>query len=244
MENETKATQDGESVWGPRVPISIDSTVGFMTSGDAVRPIDVHGDISIALSSYLSMVYELRNMSTGVIPLREEDLLVLADAFEMDETDVATRLARLMHCDDLQTHRLIQMLKKGRVLVPISMVTAGAVLAGSLVFTKPPQPDLTATPTQSHATVDETDSSAPPVATQVSVDIGEATQVERAIVTDEVAKVDNVDNGTDSAVASGNLEAAVDPTSVVPSNTPPPDLGPGEVAIGDAISVSRDDPAQ
>ncbi len=240
MENETKATQDGESVWGPRVPISIDSSVGIMTSGDAVRPIDVQGDITIALSSYLSMVYELRNMSTGVIPLREEDLLVLADAFEMDETDVATRLARLMHCDDLQTHRLIQMLKKGRVLVPISMVAAGAVLAGSLVFTKPPQPDLTSTPTQSHATVDEADSPAPPVAAQVSVDIGEAAQVERAIVTEEVA-----DSGPPSStdIQYPPVEATPE-NEIVAASNPITDLGPGEVVIGEAISVSRDDPAQ
>ncbi len=223
MDINKDSSQESDSVWGPRVPVTIDSDTGFMTAGLATRPLDLHGDVDIALSSYLSMVYELRSMSTGVIPLREEDLLVLANAFEMEETDLAERLARIMHCDDLQTHRFIQMLKKGRVLVPISMVAAGALFVTSIAVANP-TPSQSSVNTQSHAPVEVVVSTTAP---QVSVDIGNATQVERATVTDEAS----------------SPSVAADEAPVVAPN--PADVGPGEIEIGESGAViSRDDGIQ
>ena len=130
--NETAT--NSQSQWGNRIPVEIDKKSGLMIAGEAKRPIDINQDISLALSSYLSMVYELRSMTSGVVSLRVEDISSLSDAFEMEETEVGERLARLMHCDDLQTRRFLQMLKRGRVLVPISMVAAGALIAVTLSF--------------------------------------------------------------------------------------------------------------
>ena len=212
------------SPWGPRIPVVVDADSGTMSAGQACRPIDINGDVSLGLSSYLSMVYELRSQTTGVIPLRQEDVISLADAFEMDETAIAERLARLMHCDDLQTHRFIQMIKKGRVLVPVSMVAAGAILAAGIAISSQSQIHNPNIESRSRATVEvsvTTTTTAQP--SQVSVDIGEAAQVQRATVADEVAPSSS--QQTTSQAAQGNA----------------PEVGPGEVMIGDGISVSRDD---
>ena len=218
MDIDKEMHTDSESPWGPRIPVSIDPDEGIMKAGEATRPVDLRGDVSMALSSYLSMVYELRSMTTGVIPLRQEDILALANAFEMDETDISEKLARLMHCDDLQTHRFVQMVKKGRVLVPVSMVAAGAVLAASLTFTSPAQSNNATINARSRANVEVVTTTTPTVAPQVSVDIGDATQVERATVTDEVTPT------SDDSVENKNIA----------------DVAPGEVVIGEGISVSRD----
>lgn len=222
MDIDMKSRTDSDSPWGPRIPVTIDADKGQMIAGDATRPVDVHGDISMALSSYLSMVYELRNMSTGVIPLRQEDVLALANAFEMEETHVAEKLARLMHCDDLQTRRFVQMVKKGRVLVPVSMVATGAILSATLLFSGPAQNTNPSDQTKTRANVEVVSTTALPVAPQVSVDIGDAAQVKRPTAADEVSE----------------------PINDVPSTSesiPAPDVAPGEVVIGDGISVSRDE---
>lgn len=222
MDIEMQSRTDSDSPWGPRIPVTIDAEKGQMIAGDSTRPIDVHGDVSMALSSYLSMVYELRNLATGVIPLRQEDVLALANAFEMDETHVAEKLARLMHCDDLQTRRFVQMVKKGRVLVPVSMVATGAILSATLLFSSPVQQTNPSDQTRTRANVEVVSTTTLPVAPQVKVDIGEATQVKRTTVSNEVSETAN--NGP----------------SVSESDSAP-DVGPGEVVIGEGISVSRDD---
>ena len=59
--NETAT--NSQSQWGNRIPVEIDKKSGLMIAGEAKRPIDINQDISLALSSYLSMVYELRSMT-------------------------------------------------------------------------------------------------------------------------------------------------------------------------------------
>jgi hypothetical protein len=217
MEANFDSPADGESLWGPRVPVTIDTNAGIMQAGDAARPIDMLGDISMALSSYLSMVYELRSMTTGVISLRQEDIDVLADAFEMEETDIAERLARLMHCDDLQTRRFVQMVKRGRVLVPISMVAAGALLAATLAFA-PGESSQKITHAHAAAPIETVVTTTTPQ--PVSVQLGDASQVVRVDTTEPV-----------TVAEESNSETA--------TTTPLP--GPGEVIIGDAATITRGD---
>ncbi len=220
--------QDSESPWGPRIPVTVDVATGVMSAGETTRPIDVSGDVSLVLSTYLSMVYELRSQPTGVIPLRKEDVLALANAFEMDETAIAERLARLMHCDDLQTHRFIQMIKKGRVLVPASMVAAGTLLAATLTVASTAQVQNPKVDTKSRANVEIVTTTLPvpttaPVTTkEVLVDVGDAIQVQRVFVAGESTPSTPEIQSTST---QGNIE----------------DVGPGEVVIGEGISVSRDD---
>jgi len=222
MDIDKENLADSESPWGPRVPVTVDVASGTMRAGEASRPIDVSGDVSLALSSYLSMVYELRSQTTGVIPLRQEDVIALANAFEMEETAIAERLARLMHCDDLQTHRFIQMIKKGRVLVPASMVAAGTILAATLSVASTAQIQNPEIDTKSRANVEVVTTTVPTTQpSQISVDIGDAAQVQRVTVTEEVAPLESETASTESQTA--------------------PDVGPGEVVIGEGISVSRDD---
>jgi hypothetical protein len=234
MEKNLHSLQDADSPWGQRVPVAIDPETGFMSAGEASRPVDLDGDVSVALSSYLSMVYELRSMSTGVISLRHEDLQALADAFEMEETDIAEKLARLMHCDDLQTRRFVQMVKKGRVLVPVSMVAAGALLAATLAFSSPSVPSNSQVQSQSRANVEI----APPTSTEntavVGVTLGEGQQVERAVVTNDAVEVE------DSSASSDTVEdGVVEEAAAAPSAGALEDAEP-EVIIGEGIHVSRD----
>lgn len=238
MENQSVIPEDKENIWGPRVPIAIDIHAGIISAGQTKRPIDINGDITLALSTYLSMVYELRSQSSGVIPLRQDDLVVLADAFELDDHSIAEKLAKLMHCDEIQTKRFIHMWKRGRVLVPISMVAAGAVLAVSLNFgLAQPAPTV-----KSKVNVTEAI-----VKSNQKVDIGDAVQVER--IDPSNAPVDNSNDGgsvvtkdsstkTESAEPSnGSSQVQVKGQSVSSNSVVEED----EIQIGDAITLSRDD---
>lgn len=227
MNTANETTANTQSPWGPRIPVEIDKDSGLMIAGEAKRPIDVNQDVSLALSSYLSMVYELRSMTSGVVSLRVEDISSLANAFEMEETEIGERLARLMHCDDLQTRRFLQMLKRGRVLVPISMVAAGALIAVTLSFTGPTAKPSIASQTGTRANV-EIIAPVTTVRTEAVVDIGDAVVVERAVV----------DTSTD--------EGTVVDTSTEDVLSPTPDFaGPesvsSDIQIGEAQTVTRGD---
>ena len=224
--NETAT--NSQSQWGNRIPVEIDKKSGLMIAGEAKRPIDINQDISLALSSYLSMVYELRSMTSGVVSLRVEDISSLSDAFEMEETEVGERLARLMHCDDLQTRRFLQMLKRGRVLVPISMVAAGALIAVTLSFSGAKGTSSNNVPARTRANV-EVSQPATTIRTESVVDIGDAAVIER------VAQTDVQETNTNDA-----------PVNVIPDFSSPeahenaPSSAP-DVQIGDGISVTRGD---
>lgn len=240
METQKNSSQESDNQWGPRIPVAIDPDAGVMQAGEAVRPIDVRGDVSLALSSYLSMVYELRSMTTGVIPLRQEDLVALANAFEMEETDIAVKLARLMHCDDLQTRRFVQMVKKGRVLVPVSMVAAGALLAVTLSFAGPAAKPTHSIPSQSRASVEITATqSAIRTDAPVPVEIGDAAQVQRAVVSD--APGDTTNDAGGSSISSSDTAATTPASQEAAGNGTAGTLdAASDIEIGDAISVSRD----
>lgn len=225
--NTSSNTQSQE---GPRIPVKIDKDTGLMVAGEAKRPIDINNDVSLALSSYLSMVYELRSMTSGVVSLRVEDISSLAEAFEMEETDIGERLARLMHCDDLQTRRFLQMLKRGRVLVPISMVAAGALIAVTLSFSGPSAPSITPTSSlnQTRASV-EVVAPTTIVRTEAVVDIGDAAVIEKAPTFAQ-----------DSAPAPTPVTVAPDENL----NDTPDFAGPPsepDIQIGEGISVTRGD---
>lgn len=237
MDNQSILPQDKEGIWGQRTPVKIDIEAGIMFAGNAKRTINIDADISIALSSYLSMVYELRSLKSGVIPLRKDDIDALADVFELEESSVAEKLARLMHCDDLQTKRFIQMIKKGRVLVPVSMVAAGALLAVSLNFG--------IATTDARKTKTEVNLQQATLPANQKVQIGTGLQVERAEPTDAPEDTSNdVDTASTQTAEKSSTQSAqqdiqVDSNAVSQNDAPYP--GPGEVIIGDGISVSRDD---
>ena len=236
MEKLNENTVNSNSPWGPRVPVEIDKDSGLMIAGAAKRPIDLNQDVSLALSSYLSMVYELRSMTSGVVSLRVEDISSLANAFEMEETEIGERLARMMHCDDLQTRRFLQMLKRGRVLVPISMVAAGALIAVTLSFNGAgPKPSSIA-PQGQRANV-EIVAPTNEVRTEAVVDIGDAALVERGVASD--AQVDTYNNE--------DLNPTPDfagPETTTPETSEPEVKGQSvttDIQIGEGISVTRND---
>lgn len=229
MNTANETTSDAPNPWGPRVPVEIDKESGLMIAGEAKRPIDVNQDVSLALSSYLSMVYELRSMTSGVVSLRVEDISSLANAFEMEETEIGERLARLMHCDDLQTRRFLQMVKRGRVLVPVSMVAAGALIAVTLSFSNP----TTSSPTSSvksgtRAAVEIVEPTTVVRNETPVVDIGDAAVVERAVATNATEDMTNNEPiAPDVQVLGESIEAS--------------DVQDGEIQIGTATTVTRGD---
>ncbi len=222
MEKHIHSAEESDSHWGNRVPVEVDLDNGLIKAGEVSRPLVESTDVSVALSSYLSMVYELRSMSSGVVPLRNEDIAVLADAFEMEETDIAEKLARLMHCDDLQTRRFVQMVKKGRVLVPVSMVAAGALLAATLTFTGPTTAIENVTNSESRANVELLAPQTIESTIPVQVELGDAQQIER---------FESIDQA-DETVPDSQEEAA--------QEIEDPNFEP-DIQIGEGISVTRDD---
>ena len=226
MNTANETASDAPSPWGPRVPVEINKESGLMIAGEAKRPIDLDQDVSLALSSYLSMVYELRSMTSGVVSLRVEDISSLANAFEMEETEIGERLARLMHCDDLQTRRFVQMIKRGRVLVPVSMVAAGALIAVTLSLSGPavkPSPNVQS---QTRAAVEIVEPTTIVRTQAVVTDIGDAVVVERGVVTDAATTPSN-DTVSTPQVSEVQVMGET--------------LDAGEIQIGDSQVVTRGD---
>lgn len=226
MNTANETASDAPSPWGPRVPVEINKESGLMIAGEAKRPIDLDQDVSLALSSYLSMVYELRSLTSGVVSLRVEDISSLANAFEMEETEIGERLARLMHCDDLQTRRFVQMIKRGRVLVPVSMVAAGALIAVTLSLSGPavkPSPNVQS---QTRAAVEIVEPTTIVRTQAVVTDIGDAVVVERGVVTDAATTPSN-DTVSTPQVSEVQVMGET--------------LDAGEIQIGDSQVVTRGD---
>lgn len=226
MNTANETASDAPSPWGPRVPVEINKESGLMIAGEAKRPIDLDQDVSLALSSYLSMVYELRSLTSGVVSLRVEDISSLANAFEMEETEIGERLARLMHCDDLQTRRFVQMIKRGRVLVPVSMVAAGALIAVTLSLSGPavkPSPNVQS---QTRAAVEIVEPTTIVRTQAVVTDIGDAVVVERGVVTDAATTPSNDTVSTPQASEVQVMGETLDA---------------GEIQIGDSQVVTRGD---
>lgn len=223
METANETSSNAPTPWGARVPVEIDKESGLMIAGEAKRPIDVSQDVSLALSSYLSMVYELRSMTSGIVSLRVEDISSLANAFEMEETEIGERLARLMHCDDLQTRRFLQMVKRGRVLVPVSMVAAGALIAVTLSFASPTATPNSAVKTGTRAAVEIVEPTTMVRTQDVVTDIGDAASVQRSVVTNASA------DPTNDVTASPDVEVLGE------------SIQASDIQIGTATSVTRGD---
>ena len=88
------------------------------------------------LQRYIALVYLLRNAAVGQrLPLRVEDVQVLASAFEMASTEVSTVLHNIMDDDAIMLGEMAERMRR-RLFVPAAGLLVGPTPAGMLVLVK------------------------------------------------------------------------------------------------------------
>lgn len=112
-----------------RTPLVVDRDAGLLRAGDRVVSVPADGD---ALASYLSMIYAARGVARGTkIPLRDEDVNVLAGLVGDDPAEVESRLIELMECTPEEARRLRVVLFRRRSLATAAGIALGlAALSG------------------------------------------------------------------------------------------------------------------
>jgi transcriptional regulator with XRE-family HTH domain len=100
-----------------RTPLRIGSGLSSLAMGDSIRRLREPGQPEGLLREYLSMVYELRNLPPGSrIPLRESDLVILADALGGTPDVIEERLIELIGASHEEAARL-----RAMILPPLSL---------------------------------------------------------------------------------------------------------------------------
>lgn len=113
----------------PRTLVEVDLDHGRVAAAGVVRPIAADD----ALGAYLELVYELRG-ERGEIPLRDDDVHVLATTLDLDADDVEDRLCELMKVSRSDARRLLGSLAIG---LPAGAAVAGLIVVGSLALRGP-----------------------------------------------------------------------------------------------------------
>ena len=116
-----------------RAPLEIDLTaMSISASGHRVRLDST--DHAHVLDSYLSLVYDMRNRKPGTqIPLRDDDVSVLATSLSAEEEFVFEQLVAGMVADDKKQPRLTAILRRYRRATALAGAF-GLVAVGSLAF--------------------------------------------------------------------------------------------------------------
>jgi hypothetical protein len=112
----------------PRVPVVLDLQAGTIGTDTHVRPLPESADA--ALAAYLDLVYEMR-AKKGVVPLRHDDVEILAVGLDLDTDDVVGRLIQLMGSEK-EARGLLERLRSGKVLIPAVLLFAGVVALGAI----------------------------------------------------------------------------------------------------------------
>lgn len=100
-----------------REPLQIRSDLSAIGVGDTVRRLRNPGEPEGLLREYLAMIYELRNLPPGSrIPLRQPDLVALADALGGTPESIEHRLAELIGASPEEAARLRAMILPPRSL--------------------------------------------------------------------------------------------------------------------------------
>ena len=94
-----------------RPPLTVGSDLSSLAVGDTIRHLRSPGSANGMLREYLSMVYELRNLPPGSrVPLRETDLVALADALGGTPGMIESRLVELIGASRDEAARLRAMI--------------------------------------------------------------------------------------------------------------------------------------
>ena len=104
-----------------RPPVKVSADLSMLAVGDSIRYLRSPVDDDELLREYLAMIYELRNLPPGSkIPLRERDLMSLADALGGSPEKIEERLVDLIGMSRQEASRLRQM------IMPPQALPAGA----------------------------------------------------------------------------------------------------------------------
>lgn len=112
----------------PRVPVVLDLQAGTIGTDTHVRPLPESADA--ALAAYLDLVYEMRE-SKGVVPLRHDDVEILAVGLDLETDEVIGRLVQLMGSEK-EARGLLARLRSGKVLIPAGLLFAGVIGLGAI----------------------------------------------------------------------------------------------------------------
>jgi hypothetical protein len=139
-EIETSTMVPGRS----RLEIDLDEGVIRARSGE--MPIDPASHRRDVLAKYLALVYSMRAAQPGTaLPLRLDDLDVLADVFGAERRELEDELHQLMAGEPEPVRKRFRLLR-GRLMVPVVGVMVAATAAGTLVLV-PSQESSADTPT-------------------------------------------------------------------------------------------------
>jgi transcriptional regulator with XRE-family HTH domain len=105
-----------------REPLRISGDLSAIGVGDTVRRLRPSGEPDGVVREYLAMIYELRNLPAGSrIPLRQPDLVALADALGGTPEAIERRLVELIGASPNEAARL-----RAMILPPLSLPAATA----------------------------------------------------------------------------------------------------------------------
>ncbi len=100
-----------------REPLKVGADLSSLSIGDSMRYLRGPAEPDGLLHEYLSMIYELRNLPPGSrVPLREPDLIALADALGGTPEAIERRLHELVGASDEEASRL-----RAMILPPLSL---------------------------------------------------------------------------------------------------------------------------
>ncbi|MFZ4518808.1 MAG: hypothetical protein ACOYOP_10485 [Microthrixaceae bacterium] len=117
-----------------RGELVIDLDEGVIVAGGGKVELASEAEIDDVLSRYLALVFAMRDVSPGTtVPLRLDDVVVLADALGMEAADVEDRLGELMEVRPEPVRKRLRLLR-GRVLVPAVGVLVTTTACGPLVM--------------------------------------------------------------------------------------------------------------
>lgn len=116
-----------------------------------------------ALASYAAVLSAVRGATLGEpLPLRSEDLAVLAAALGTDDSDVETRIRALLGCSPTEARRVHRELVRRRLLRPVAALAAGSLLVwGPAAAARSDRPKLLPTPSTTAPDASATTTSAP-----------------------------------------------------------------------------------
>lgn len=110
----------------PRRPSPIRVTPDAVSVGDVRRPLEGEPDVESVLERYLDAVYALRGLRRADdLPLRDEDVEMLATELGDDPEEIERRLMQLVRCTREEAHAVRKALLRRRVLIPAAGLALG-----------------------------------------------------------------------------------------------------------------------
>lgn len=166
-----------------RGELVVDLTEGVLDAGGRRVDLAPAAGGREVLERYLALVYAMRDAQPGTtVPLRFDDVSVLARVLDRDHVDVERDLLELMATASAPVRDRMRRLR-GRVLLPMAGVVVAVTAAGTLLLVPPtdsgaaPAPRVDAVATTSTVAPAATTAPADPAA--VPVEIGDAVVQER-----------------------------------------------------------------